>query len=147
MSQKSRHPSLERLLLAAEEFGIAGPSALAKALNESDQVVTNWGTRGVSKAGALGAQRRFGISSNWVLDGIEPRRVGSYSFASMAPMTGSAGEFPQPSIAQSVDVVSMALESIPDAARLEAAPLFQALTLAPDSQTLRKKLVALLSKT
>jgi len=70
MSQKKRHASLERLLDAAN---LLGPSALASALSESEQTVTNWGTRGVSKSGAIKAQNKFGCDANWILKGVGSR--------------------------------------------------------------------------
>lgn len=71
-----RHEALERLLSVAAELGVQGPAALANALNESDQTITNWGgARGVSKAGAMKAQDRFGCSANWVLNGTPPRMI------------------------------------------------------------------------
>lgn len=69
MTTKSRHASLERLLRVAADHDIEGPSALAGALGESEQTVTNWARRGVSKNGAIKAQIRFGTSANWVLTG------------------------------------------------------------------------------
>lgn len=75
---ESRHESLKRLLSVAKEIsGIEGPAALASALSESEQTVTNWASRGVSKAGAMKAQAKFGCSSNWVLHGSLPRLVGA----------------------------------------------------------------------
>lgn len=71
-----RHASLVRLLGIAREHGAIGPAALAKALNVSEQVVTNWRSRGVSRAGAMAAQQRWGVSANWVLEGKLPRGVG-----------------------------------------------------------------------
>lgn len=69
MNDKPRHPSMERLLAAAARLGISGPAALAKAMNESDQTVTNWSKRGVSKAGAIKAQGIFGVSSAKIITG------------------------------------------------------------------------------
>src|SRR5690606_26854062 len=74
----ARHPSLTRLLEAAESMQppITGPAALARALSESAATVTNWGARGVSKGGAANAQSRLGISTTWVLNGVGPQFVG-----------------------------------------------------------------------
>lgn len=69
MNEKLRHPSMERLLSAAAELGISGPAALAKAMNESDQTVTNWSKRGVSKSGAIKAQEIFGVSPAQIISG------------------------------------------------------------------------------
>lgn len=43
------------------------PAQLAKALNVSEQVVTNWAKRGVSMEGALKAQLAFGVDANFLL--------------------------------------------------------------------------------
>ncbi|WP_035205968.1 S24 family peptidase [Acidovorax sp. CF316] len=79
MNDRARHDSLQRLLTAAEKTGIKGPSALAKALNESDQTITNWGRRGVSKSGAMNAERLLGVSSNWVISGEGAAVIGEPS--------------------------------------------------------------------
>lgn len=62
-----RHESLRRLLEVAKEHDVVGPASLAAALNESEQVITNWGSRGVSRTGAMKAQAKFGCDANWVL--------------------------------------------------------------------------------
>lgn len=73
---ETRHESLKRLLAAAKEIcKVTGPAALAAALVESEQTVTNWAKRGVSKAGAMKAQATFGCSANWVLHGTLPRFI------------------------------------------------------------------------
>lgn len=73
-----KHPSFTRLIEAASALQrpIRGPAALAKALGEGAATVTNWGARGVSKGGATNAQKVLGISSTWILDGVEPMLVG-----------------------------------------------------------------------
>jgi plasmid maintenance system antidote protein VapI len=43
------------------------PAQLAKALNVSEQVVTNWSKRGISMDGALKAQLVFGVDANFLL--------------------------------------------------------------------------------
>lgn len=62
MVEKVKHASLVRLLEVAGRHGINGHSALAAALDESEQVITNWAKRGVSSVGAIKAQRIFGCS-------------------------------------------------------------------------------------
>jgi hypothetical protein len=71
MTRKTRHVSLDRLLAFAAATGSVGPSALATALGETEQVITNWGARGVSAAGAIKAEEKFGCSPIWILRGIE----------------------------------------------------------------------------
>jgi hypothetical protein len=81
------HPSLERLLLVAAEVAkTRGPAAVAAALNESEQTVTNWKRRGVSKAGALKAQDVYGCSPNWILHETLPKFAGSKTTSSTSPV-------------------------------------------------------------
>lgn len=62
------HESMTRLYeIAQRRFGIQRQSDLAAALNESQQTVKNWEARGISKDGALKAQKRFGCDANWLL--------------------------------------------------------------------------------
>lgn len=93
---------MERLLAAAARLGISGPAALAKAMNESDQTVTNWSKRGVSKAGAIKAQELFGVSSAQIISGQGPMPPG--------PVAVQAGP---PTLAQALEVVAAALSSVP----------------------------------
>jgi hypothetical protein len=76
MAQK--HESMKRLYAAAarRDPSCTRPVDLANALNESSQTVKNWEYRGVSRDGALDAQRRLGISATYLLDGIEPALIG-----------------------------------------------------------------------
>lgn len=94
-----RHPSFDRLTQIAVDHGINGPSALALALGRTEQVVTNWARRGVSKAGAMLAQEKFGCSSVWILKGrgpeiapdvfTAPSEPGAYSGAYLIRLLGS----------------------------------------------------------
>jgi hypothetical protein len=135
MTERLRHESLTRLLAVAAEHQIVGPAALARALNESDQVVTNWGRRGVSKAGALNAQRLFGISHSWILNGTEPKVIAAPEFSAL----------PEPSLDAAIARIARALDELPDAARQQAGSLLQAMSLAPDSKKLQASLSAVLS--
>lgn len=135
MNDRLRHESLTRLLEVAAEHQVNGPAALARALNESDQVVTNWGRRGVSKVGALNAQRLFGISSTWILNGTEPKVVAAPEFSSL----------PEPSLDAAIARIGRALDELPDAAREQAGGLLQAMSLAPDSKRLQASLSTLLN--
>ena len=71
------HPSLGRLYeLAQEHLGISGPTALAKALQETTQGVNNWSRgRGVSNKGAMKAQKLYEWSAAWIMEGTGPRLV------------------------------------------------------------------------
>lgn len=63
--EKPTHPSVERLLQAS---GMTQEET-AKAIDEFPQTITNWKKRGVSKAGALKAAAKFGVSATWILSG------------------------------------------------------------------------------
>lgn len=101
MTKKDQHPSFKRLVEVAAQFGIEGPSAIGKALNESDQVMTNWASRGISKRGAIACQARFGISPKWLIDGqgqsdlkIIPLPIAVTSNVSPAPALASSTWLP-----------------------------------------------------
>lgn len=64
------HPSTKRLYEVAFLSGHTSPAQIAAALNQSDQTVSNWSTRGVSKDGAIAAEQAYGCSPNWILHGI-----------------------------------------------------------------------------
>jgi len=85
MSPDQKHPSFARLISVAEDAGYRGPTALANALNMSEQVVNNWGRRGVSKSGAMAAQDLFGCSANWVISGVGQAKVSDAPVARAAP--------------------------------------------------------------
>lgn len=73
MDGGTKHPSMQRLYHAASTMqGITGQSSVARALNASPQTVKNWESRGISKAGAIAAQERFGCNAAWLLEGNGP---------------------------------------------------------------------------
>lgn len=72
MARKPRHPSMQRLLDFVKDQDVVGPSALASAMGETEQVITNWSARGISSAGAVTAEKKFGCAAVWVLEGVNP---------------------------------------------------------------------------
>lgn len=72
------HDSYTRLFSAAQAATIGkrervdSQSTLARAMTVSQQTVHNWRERGVSRDGALAAQRVFGISATFILTGKAP---------------------------------------------------------------------------
>lgn len=96
------HPSMARLYEAA----IAGkiikgkyPQAeLAHEMNTSSQRIKNWEGRGVSKSGAIDAQKILGISLGWVMDGVEPMlesvKSANPSRYTLTEATGDNGAMP-----------------------------------------------------
>lgn len=70
------HASAERLYQAAKELRqTEGQSAVGRLLNQSAQTMNNWEARGVSKQGALIAEKELGVSPNWVLSGDGDMRM------------------------------------------------------------------------
>lgn len=64
------HESYKRLVKISEEMlGTSEPGALARALGESPQVVSNWRLRGVSKQGMLKAHEVFGVYPRYIATG------------------------------------------------------------------------------
>lgn len=84
------HDSMNRLLSYAREKTLGKPGAitefsdLIRVMGVTSAVMTNWKSRGISKQGALDAERLWGCSASWVLDGSGPREASSND-ASMAP--------------------------------------------------------------
>lgn len=68
------HATLKRLYeCAGIDPAQDGPTRLANKIGESPAVISNWNRRGVSQEGAIRAQRQFGWSSAYILDGVKPR--------------------------------------------------------------------------
>lgn len=75
------HSSMAKLYQCLhDKFGLSGPAALARKLNESTQTVKNWETRGLSEGGALKAQAVYAVDANWLLgDATEKTLPFTYS--------------------------------------------------------------------
>lgn len=87
---KKMHDHMVRLYDAAREMGrIRGDSdqaTMARLLNVAQQNVNNWESRGLSKEGAIEAQRKLGVSAIWLLYGEGPPTVGTrWPFESIDP--------------------------------------------------------------
>lgn len=75
--EKDLQPSAARLFEACSQLhGLNTPSKIAKELNVSPQVITNWSYKqGVSRKGAELAEKTLGISRLWVLEGVGEMRA------------------------------------------------------------------------
>lgn len=63
---------MERLYaIAKARCGDTTQAAVAVRMNVKAQVVSNWESRGVSKEGAIEAERYYGASPLWILEGNE----------------------------------------------------------------------------
>lgn len=70
-------PSAQRLYDAAEKLhGIRGLTEVARLLDEKQQTVKNWESRGVSKAGMIKAQQKIGCSAEWLESGLGNMDIG-----------------------------------------------------------------------
>lgn len=95
MTLPTEHPSFVRLLESARRATshLRGPqqvrseSDLRGAMGISPQTANNWKRRGVSQEGALHAQRQFGTSAIWLMDGTG----GSVAGASAPPQARTEG--------------------------------------------------------
>ena len=64
------HPSMKRLYkVAYEKLGDEIPAQVARRMNASPQVISNWERRGISEHGAIEAERAYGASPLWILEG------------------------------------------------------------------------------
>ncbi|WP_230656929.1 S24 family peptidase [Psychrobacter sp. I-STPA10] len=59
------HPTMQRIF---DQTG-KSPSEVASDLNTSPQNITNWSKRGISKAGAIEASKKYNLSLDWLLTG------------------------------------------------------------------------------
>jgi transcriptional regulator with XRE-family HTH domain len=70
MPEEVMHPSMARLYEAAKTLRQKeGQSEVARLLNYSPQRLNNWERRGISREGAVEAEKTIGCSANWLLDG------------------------------------------------------------------------------
>lgn len=73
------HPSMARLYSYTKLLGHTQPSQLARLLNVSQQTITNWESRGISRAGLIECQRVFGVQANWLDTGEGQQESGNTS--------------------------------------------------------------------
>lgn len=88
LTLEGMHDSMRRLLDYARRATEAKRPAervhefadIGRRMNVSSAVLTNWKARGISKDGALDAQRAFGCNAWWLLDGTAPQSVEAWPF-------------------------------------------------------------------
>ena len=60
----------ERLLIAAKKLkNLDGPAAVARFLNESEQLLNNWKRRGIPRAEIMDIADKIGCDCHWLRDG------------------------------------------------------------------------------
>lgn len=74
--QSSKHSSMARLFDCAREHGDMAAAVIATRMGVSAQTIQNWIERGLSRDGALTAQRVYGCDANWLLGKGGSRRPG-----------------------------------------------------------------------
>lgn len=63
--------SMKRLYLAAKhKAGDDSQADVARRMNKSPQQINNWEGRGISQEGAIEAERVYGVSPRWLIDGV-----------------------------------------------------------------------------
>jgi hypothetical protein len=66
------HPSMQRFYKAVKELrGISQKAAIARLFNLRQQQLDTWEDRGLSKQGALMAQKEIGCDANWLLGHVK----------------------------------------------------------------------------
>jgi hypothetical protein len=125
------HASVKRLLEYARErtAGSTDPvleaADLGRQLHLSKGRFSNWKTRGVSKEGALDAERKWGCSPTWVLDGSGPRDS-ARAAAPPAPAPISLNEARgRPSLTAALDVLGDALVAAEPETRKEVLKMLE----------------------
>lgn len=123
------HESAVRLYEAAARLGLRGPSAIAAAINEAPQTVKNWETRGVSMAGAVAAELRFGCPASWIIRGEYPS-----GWNSQRPTRDALGsrQIEPLTMNRAVQTVAEVLMRLGDAQRKSAEGALQILVSTPD---------------
>lgn len=150
MKEKKRHASLERLLDVAHAAKVDGPAALAKAFNQSEQTLTNWGARGVSKFGAMKAQDKFGCNANWILTGLGSKFVSSVAPMTISEKNGTVTRMDQrrpPSLDQLLKDLSVYFVGLDEPARRRVKSQLADLVDAPEDHNSLAEIMAITLKT
>lgn len=149
-----KHPSIERLFEAAKAAKqLTTAAQIARALNVSDQVMTNWQTRGVSESGAIAAEAAFHVSPTWILTGKGAMASQWPAAATLSAAYGTQeaaapwrADRPR-SAADLTQWLADKLDSLPPNAQREAQEALGKLAGAPDSGKARAALIRALEST
>lgn len=81
------HESAKRIYELAAKLrpGTERPSEVAALIGVTQQTLTNWESRGVSKIAALDLQAKKQINATWLLDGHGPMLIGPWPFQGITP--------------------------------------------------------------
>lgn len=143
------HPSVERLLEFAKSrtAGTNDPvtsfNALAVRLDISLATLTNWKSRGISKDGALDAEREFGCMATWLLDGTG-RSIPSHQSDNDTPLQLGDATPPYLSADELLIQMGMLLARVPPTMRAPFADLLAGWATSGGTDDHRLALLALL---
>jgi len=151
----------QRFALLAKAKPEITQADLARATGVSAPSVHAWfsgDTKSMKAVTASKAAQLYGCNTRWLSDGdgeIWPQRFEAQSLRPVNFGSASVG-FGEPAsevhlsnlqtLSEAVDILATSLEALTEAARAEAAPLLQALLIAPDSKRLRHSLLVVLAK-
>lgn len=147
----------QRFALLAQTKPEITRADLARATGASAPSVHAWfsgDTKSMKAVTAAKAAQLYGCNTRWLSDGegemwpefFQAHGFQTTKFGMPSAIVSSPASLERIDLAQALDVLANTLETLPEAARLEAAPLLQAMTLAPDSKRLRNSLLAVLMK-
>lgn len=141
------HESTKRLLDFAREstreqaVPVTDFAGMIDALGVSSAVMTNWKKRGVSKEGALIAEKVFGCSAHWLLNGSGNATADSFGHPAPAPLPaipltartpGANYNIKLQSVHQLIIELAQHLQAADSTKRKAAAALLSDLALEPE---------------
>lgn len=137
------HESAQRLHEAALKIGRASKQGeVADFAGVTPQVLTNWETRGVSKAGRLSLLSKHGVNPVWIETGSGEMTAGPPPALIGKPATDAAT-----TLVQALEVVAQALQGADELSRIQAKPLIQHLMEHPEqAANITHRLAALLNR-
>lgn len=141
--QSPDHPSATRLLEGVRQATAHLPPTrrvatylqIRQALGLAAAVISNWKARGVSEAGALAAEERWGVPACWILTGVTPPR--------WATSTASPDLDP---VVSALDTLQRALAAVPDDMQAELGEALQAWARRGGRDAYRRTVEALLDE-
>ena len=110
------------------------PAQMAKLLNVSEQVITNWSKRGISVEGALKAQSTFRVDANYLLKVIPaPQLVPVGAISQSLPTEKQGTSQSKPDIKDLVRGLANNLKGLDNVTRRRIGPLLNDLVEDPEN--------------
>lgn len=143
----------ERLRVAMTHAGDMSQSELARLVGvkpQSIQYLLNSANEARGSRYIASIARALNVSPDWLATGRGNMLDRVLHASSATPMefgTPSVKVTPPPALWLVIDLLAYSILQLPERSRADVAPHLQALCLAPDSDTLKKKLIELLEPT